>query len=189
MAGWKRLAWVPLAALAFGCAGEPEPTLTSPALAPGIAAPTAPVTSEVLPAPDPSIIIPQSTSQQAAPVQAPPPAATSGPTASTPPDAATPPARIASGAQAAGLNGRWTLTSNGRTCPLTIQEPPASRAGWVTGASECGDGFQATASWTLAGASLFLYDGNTRALARLAPAGPNRFEGKSAQGAPVTLER
>ena len=96
--------------------------------------------------------------------------------------------RIAPGAQPAGLGGQWTLSAGGQTCPLTLQEPPSSRTGWVQAGPGCG-GFAEAASWTLSGGQLYLYDRNTRPLGRLTAAGPNRFEGTTAQGTTLSLGR
>ena len=101
---------------------------------------------------------------------------------------AAPPPRIAPGAQPAGIGGHWTLLAGGQSCAMNLQEPPSSRTGWSQPGPDCGP-FTETASWTLTGSHLFLYDRNTRPLARLAAVGANRFEGTDVAGAPISLSR
>ncbi|KAA5599592.1 AprI/Inh family metalloprotease inhibitor [Blastochloris sulfoviridis] len=198
------LAALLLAATLAGCAIErPLVMESAPADSPVSAAPTAPVTGSALPPP------PGASASEA--VLAPPPAAPPGLSsrvssggstgisggfpsiidespAPLPPSAASEPPRIAPGAQAAGLGGTWTLAGDGQNCQIVLREPPASRAGWAQAEPQCGSLAGAT-SWTLTGSSLFLYDRDTRPLARLTSSGPNRFDGTATQGATISLTR
>ena len=197
-------------ALLGGCAIERQLTLdpapsssehprdmsSSDDLAPSVAsAPTTPVSSSELPPPPGAsdAMSPNATTELSLSPAANGrmPADHLGATSSAPqstPSVGTPPPRIASGAQAAGLGGHWTLSVNGQACPLTLQEPPSSRTGWVQANASCGS-FAEAASWTLSGNQLLLYDRNTRPLGKLTAAGPNRFEGNTAQGATISLVR
>jgi hypothetical protein len=194
-----------------GCAIEHTLVLDSPshasppaapsaaASAPAPAAPTTAVTSSALPPPPGAV-----DASQEAPASSPPPPSTAQLSLSAEPPAAglpgavdaqaggaslpAEPPRLAPGAQPAGLGGQWTLSSAGQSCTLTLQEPPSSRTGWVQAGPSCGN-FAVAASWTLSGSQLYLYDGSTRTLGRLTAAGPNRFEGTSAQGATISLVR
>ena len=184
---------------------------SAPAEPPVSAAPTAPVTGSALPPP------PGASASEAA--LAPPPAAPPGLSpgsqvacrpaaqgrprpefpggfpsiidespAPLPPSAASEPPHIAPGAQAAGLGGTWTLAADGQSCQIVLREPPASRTGWAQAEPRCGNLAGAT-SWTLTGSSLFLYDRDTKPLARLTSSGPNRFDGTATQGAAISLTR
>jgi hypothetical protein len=193
-----------LAVALGGCAIERQLVFDSPAPAkppaaapPTVAAaPTTAVSASALPPPpgaaeaSPPALPPTSPAAELAlsPVSAgPAPDSTAPSLASASATPAEPP-RIAPGAQAAGLGGRWTLSSAGQSCQLTLQEPPSSRTGWVQAGPSCGN-FAAAASWTLSGSQLLIYDRNTRPLGRLTAAGPDRFEGTSTQGATISLAR
>ncbi|CUU41291.1 Protease inhibitor Inh [Blastochloris viridis] len=186
------LAAVLLATAVGGCAIEHQLVLDSSTAestataAPVSAAPTTPVSSSALPPP------PGATESAAPPASPPLTPPLDQPQAMAPAAAPAAPAdeppRVAPGAQAGGLGGPWTLSANGQSCSLTLQEPPSSRAGWVQGATACG-GFAEAASWTLSGSQLLIYDRNTRPLAHLTAAGPSRFEGTTTQGAAISLVR
>jgi hypothetical protein len=184
--------------LVFDSSPTPSaPPSSSQAAAPVTAAPTTPVSSSALPPPPGAV----DASQSAPPAASSPPPAelslapaaglagaeglASGPSLAAAPSE---PPRIAPGAQAAGLGGQWTLSSAGQSCALTLQEPPASRTGWVQAGPSCGT-FAEASSWTLSGSQLLLYDRNTRPLVHLTAAGPGRFEGTTAQGATISLAR
>ncbi|BBF93313.1 AprI/Inh family metalloprotease inhibitor [Blastochloris tepida] len=200
------LASLLLAAALAGCAIERPLVMDSaPAEPPVSAAPTTPVTGSALPPP------PGASTTAAA---LPPPGASASPAmhsavstgsagaASTgispgfpsiidespAPGPASEPPRIAPGAQAAGLGGTWTLALDGQSCQIVLREPPASRTGWAQAEPRCGSLAGAT-SWTLTGSSLFLYDSDTKPLARLTSNGPNRFDGTATQGATISLTR
>jgi hypothetical protein len=113
----------------------------------------------------------------------------SGAPASPPAGAA--PASTAPVAPPVSLAGRWTLSSTGTgSCAMTfgavVQD---ATEGSIAPAGGCPFNFFTSRKWTYSQAGLTIRDHNAQILAQLAPAGPNRFEGRTSSGQDVALSR
>jgi hypothetical protein len=110
-------------------------------------------------------------------------------------DGGTPNASPASAAPASvappiALAGRWTLSSTGTgSCAMTFGALPDASEGTIAPAGGCPFNFFTSRKWTYGEAGLTIRDHNAQVLAQLAPAGPNRFEGKTGSGQQVALSR
>jgi len=88
------------------------------------------------------------------------------------------------------LAGRWTLSSTGSgSCAMTFGAVPDAAEGTIAPAGGCPFNFFTSRKWTYSEAGLAIRDHNAQTLAQLAPAGPNRFEGKTTAGQDVVLSR
>jgi hypothetical protein len=110
---------------------------------------------------------------------------------SSPPSGATPAASNAAAvAPPVNLAGRWTLSSPGAgSCAMTLGATANATEGTIAPAGGCPFNFYTSRKWTYTGAGLTIRDHNAQTLAQLAPAGPNRFEGKTGSGQDVALSR
>jgi hypothetical protein len=88
------------------------------------------------------------------------------------------------------LAGRWTLSSTGSgSCAMTFGAVADAAEGSIAPAGGCPFNFFTSRKWTYTDAGLAIRDHNAQTLAQLAPAGPNRFEGKTIAGQEVVLSR
>ena len=88
------------------------------------------------------------------------------------------------------LAGRWTLSSTGAgSCAMTFGAVQDATEGSIAPAGGCPFNFFTSRKWTYSQAGLTIRDHNAQTLAQLAPAGPNRFEGKTGSGQDVALSR
>src|ERR1700688_119405 len=88
------------------------------------------------------------------------------------------------------LAGRWTLSSTGTTsCAMTFGATPNATEGTIAPAGGCPFNFYTSRQWTYGETGLTIRDHNAQTLAQLAPAGPNRFEGKTSSGQDIALSR
>ena len=108
---------------------------------------------------------------------------------SSPPISAAP----AGGAPAAppvSLAGRWTLSATGASsCAMTFGANANATEGTIAPAGGCPFNFYTSRKWTYTEAGLTIRDHTAQTLAQLAPAGPNRFEGKTSSGQDIALSR
>jgi hypothetical protein len=108
---------------------------------------------------------------------------------SSPPSSAAP----AGGAPAApptSLAGRWTLSATGASsCAMTFGANANATEGTIAPAGGCPFNFYTSRKWTYTEAGLTIRDHTAQTLAQLAPAGPNRFEGKTGSGQDIALSR
>ena len=108
---------------------------------------------------------------------------------SSPPSGAAP----AGGAPAAppvSLAGRWTLSATGASsCAMTFGANANATEGTIAPAGGCPFNFYTSRKWTYTEAGLTIRDHTAQTLAQLAPAGPNRFEGKTGSGQDIALSR
>jgi hypothetical protein len=108
---------------------------------------------------------------------------------SSPPISAAP----AGGAPAAppvSLAGRWTLSATGASsCAMTFGANANATEGTIAPAGGCPFNFYTSRKWTYTEAGLTIRDHTAQTLAQLAPAGPNRFEGKTGSGQDIALSR
>jgi hypothetical protein len=72
---------------------------------------------------------------------------------------------------------------------MTFGATPDATEGSIAPAGGCPFNFFTSRKWTYSAAGLAIRDHNAQVLAQLAPAGPNRFEGKTGSGQDVALSR
>ena len=72
---------------------------------------------------------------------------------------------------------------------MTFGATPNATEGTIAPAGGCPFNFYTSRKWTYADTGLTIRDHNAQTLAQLAPAGPNRFEGKTISGQDVALSR
>ena len=89
------------------------------------------------------------------------------------------------------LAGRWTLSSPMGTgsCAMTFGAIQDATEGTIAPAGGCPFNFFTSRKWTYSEAGMAIRDHNAQVLAQLAPAGSNRFEGKTSSGQDVVLSR
>jgi Protease inhibitor Inh len=108
---------------------------------------------------------------------------------SSPPSGAAP-AGSAPAAPPTSLDGRWTLSATGASsCAMTFGANANASEGTIAPAGGCPFNFYTSRKWTYTEAGLTIRDHTAQTLAQLAPAGPNRFEGKTGSGQDIALSR
>jgi hypothetical protein len=89
------------------------------------------------------------------------------------------------------MTGKWTLSATGAgSCAMTLGATQADvTEGTIAPAGGCPYNFFTSRKWSYTTAGLTIRDHNAQALAQLAPAGGDRFEGKTGAGQDVVLSR
>jgi hypothetical protein len=88
------------------------------------------------------------------------------------------------------LAGRWTLSATGSgSCAMTFGAQPAATEGTVAPAGGCPFSFYTSRKWSYTTAGLNIRDHNGQVMVQLAPAGPDRFEGKTGADQDIVLSR
>ena len=72
---------------------------------------------------------------------------------------------------------------------MTFGANPNATEGSIAPAGGCPFNFYTSRKWTYTEAGLTIRDHTAQTLAQLAPAGPNRFEGKTGSGQDIALSR
>jgi len=86
--------------------------------------------------------------------------------------------------------GGRTLSSTGTSaCAMTFGANPNATEGSIAPAGGCPFNFFTSRKWAYSETGLTIRDHNAQTLAQLAPAGPNRFEGKTSSGQDIALSR
>lgn len=161
-----------LSLAAAGCQSERMSSLDSrPAPLP--AAPAGTVTGNQLPPP-------------ASPNPSQFPAAPEQQVAAVPPMTA-PPA-TAPDISAGGVAGVWTASVSGQSCKVATPQTKFG-AGFRAGPLRCPAPIDGVKSWNVAGKQLTLHDANGSVLARLYSSGPEKFDGQTESGVPISLAR
>jgi hypothetical protein len=158
-----------LSLAAAGCQSDRMSSLDTPAPLP--AAPAGKVTGSQLPppaTPDPSQF-PAAPQPQVAAVPTTPPA--------TAPDIT-----------AGGVAGVWTASVSGQSCKVATPQTKFG-AGFRAGPLRCPAPIDGVKSWNVAGKQLTLHDANGAVLARLYSSGPEKFDGQTESGLPISLNR
>jgi hypothetical protein len=162
---------VALASLALaGCQSDRMSSLGQPAPLP--AAPAGTVTSTQLPPPaGPAGQFPAAPGSQmaAAPAMTEPPA--------TAPDLT-----------AGGVAGVWNATVSGQTCKVATPQTKFG-AGFRAGPLRCPAPIDGVKSWNVSGKQLTLHNADGSVLARLYSSGPEKFDGQTESGLPISLTR
>ncbi|MDQ6437065.1 protease inhibitor Inh/omp19 family protein [Mesorhizobium sp. LHD-90] len=142
--------------------------------APLPAAPSGPVTSNKLPPPAPA--------NPAAFPTAPTPAepAVAAAPAGPPPDAPdlTP----------STVGGVWNVSVSGQNCKIATSQTKFGQ-GFRAGPLRCPAPVDGVKSWSVAGKQLSLYDENGAVAARLYSSGPEKFDGQTETGVPISFSR
>jgi hypothetical protein len=90
----------------------------------------------------------------------------------------------------AEMTGRWTFSSPGRgVCVMNFGVNPGAPEGTIAPEGGCPGNFFTSRRWVFERDALVIRDHTGETLARLAQAGPGRFDGQSTAGEPVTLAR
>ena len=89
------------------------------------------------------------------------------------------------------MAGKWTLSApSAGSCVMTFGATQADVAeGTIAPAGGCPFNFFTSRKWSYTTAGLTIRDHNAQSLAQLAPAGGDRFEGKTGAGQDVALSR
>lgn len=172
----SRGALLALALLAAGCSTSRVDTIDTPP-APLPAAPAGTVTGGALPPP-------------AAPSTTPPatdfPAAPDTQVASLPPQAV--PAASAPDLTAGSVAGVWGASVAGQSCRIATPQTKFGQ-GFRAGPLRCPAPLDGVKSWNVAGKQLTLYDEGGGPIARLYASGPEKFDGQTTSGQPMSLTR
>ncbi|HTV68043.1 MAG TPA: protease inhibitor Inh/omp19 family protein [Rhizobiaceae bacterium] len=166
------------ALLAAGCQSERMQTFDTRTPEPLTPAPTGTVTAGALPPPG----APGATDPNAFPAA---PGATTT-TAALPP-AGGPPAGAAD-VSATAVAGVWNASVSGQSCKVATPQTKFG-SGFRAGPLRCPAPLDGVKSWNVAGKQLTLYDESGGTLARLYSSSPERFDGQTETGLPVSLSR
>ena len=108
----------------------------------------------------------------------------------SPPAGGAPANSAAAVAPPVSLAGRWTLSATGTSsCAMTFGANANATEGAIAPTGGCPFNFYTSRKWTYTETGLTIRDHNAQSLAQLAPAGPNRFEGKTGAGQDIVLSR
>ncbi len=161
---------------AAGCQGNRMSSLDSVQPAPLPAAPSGTVTGSQLPPPaapgtPPAGQFPAAPGDQLA--------------AATP--TAEPPA-TAPDLTAGGVAGVWTASVSGQSCKVATPQTKFG-AGYRAGPLRCPAPIDGVKSWNVSGKQLTLHDASGGVLARLYSTSPEKFDGQTESGVPISLSR
>jgi len=93
------------------------------------------------------------------------------------------------GAPPEPMAGRWVLASGPSQCAMNFGGAAEAPEGTIAPEGGCPGNFYTSRKWTFQEGALLIRDHTGAQLAEVALAGPGRFEGKAANGAPITLAR
>ena len=93
------------------------------------------------------------------------------------------------GAPPEPMAGRWVLASGPSQCAMNFGGVAEAPEGTIAPEGGCPGNFFTSRKWTFQEGALLIRDHTGAPLAEVALAGPGRFEGKAANGAPITLAR
>ena len=100
---------------------------------------------------------------------------------------ATPPAN-APDVTTANVAGVWSVSVGGQSCRVATPQTKFG-SGFRAGPLRCPAPVDGVKSWNVAGKQLTLYDENGGTLARLYSSGPERFDGQTSSGQPISFSR
>ena len=94
------------------------------------------------------------------------------------------------GAPPEPMGGRWQLAQSGASqCVMNFGATPGEGEGTIAPEGGCPGNFYTSRKWTFEQGSLVIRDHNGQPLGQLALASPGRFDGKTANGQQLTLNR
>ena len=96
-----------------------------------------------------------------------------------PPHPTSPPANVA---------GVWNASVSGQSCQVATPQTKFG-AGYRAGPLRCPAPIDGVKSWNVAGKQLSLYDESGSVVARLYSSGPEKFDGQTSTGLPISLNR
>lgn len=89
---------------------------------------------------------------------------------------------------AGSVAGVWNASVAGQSCRVATPQTKFGQ-GFRAGPLRCPAPIDGVKSWNVAGKQLTLYDENGGTLARLYSSGPEKFDGQTESGVPVSLSR
>ncbi|BCH22225.1 outer membrane lipoprotein omp19 [Mesorhizobium sp. L-8-10] len=89
---------------------------------------------------------------------------------------------------AGNVAGVWNASVSGQSCKVATPQTKFG-AGFRAGPLRCPAPLDGVKSWNVSGKQLTLYDENGGTLARLYSSGPEKFDGQTEGGVPVSLTR
>jgi hypothetical protein len=89
---------------------------------------------------------------------------------------------------AGSVAGVWNATVSGQSCKVATPQTKFG-AGFRAGPLRCPTPVDGVKSWNVAGKQLSFYDADGSVLARLYPSGPEKFDGQTSTGLPISLSR
>lgn len=98
------------------------------------------------------------------------------------------PAANAPDLTAGSVAGVWNASVSGQTCRVATPQTKFGQ-GFRAGPLRCPAPIDGVKSWNVAGKQLTLYDENGGTLARLYSSGPEKFDGQTESGVPISLTR
>jgi hypothetical protein len=99
-------------------------------------------------------------------------------------------APTARGATPEPMGGRWQFAAPGVSqCVMNFGGAPSDAEGTIAPEGGCPGNFYTSRKWAFEQGALVIRDHNGQPLGQLALAAPGRFDGKAANGQPVTLTR
>lgn len=89
---------------------------------------------------------------------------------------------------AGGVAGVWNASVAGQSCRVATPQTKFGQ-GYRAGPLRCPAPLDGVKSWNVNGKQLALYDDGGNVLARLYSSGPEKFDGQTASGQPISLSR
>ncbi|MBS3647947.1 protease inhibitor Inh/omp19 family protein [Pseudaminobacter sp. 19-2017] len=86
------------------------------------------------------------------------------------------------------VGGVWTVSVSGQSCKIATSQTKYGQ-GYRAGPLRCPAPVDGVKSWAVAGKQLSLYDENGGVMARLYSSGPEKFDGQTESGVPISLSR
>jgi hypothetical protein len=86
------------------------------------------------------------------------------------------------------VGGVWTVSVSGQSCKIATSQTKYG-AGFRAGPLRCPAPVDGVKSWNVAGKQLSLYDENGSVMARLYSSGPEKFDGQTQSGVPISFSR
>jgi len=173
---FSRLSLTMAALLSLGLAGCQSGSNSLPPPTPLPPVPAGKVTGTKLPPPT-------SPTLQGSQFPAPP----STETATASPATAEPPA-TAPDLTAGSVAGVWTASVSGQSCKVATPQTKFG-AGYRAGPLRCPAPIDGVKSWSVDGKQLTLHDADGNVLARLYSSTPEKFDGQTESGVPISLSR
>ncbi len=86
------------------------------------------------------------------------------------------------------VGGVWTVNVSGQSCKIATSQTKFG-SGFRAGPLRCPAPVDGVKSWNVAGKQLSLYDANGGVMARLYASGPEKFDGQTESGIPISFTR
>lgn len=86
------------------------------------------------------------------------------------------------------IGGVWTVSVSGQSCKIATSQTKYG-SGYRAGPLRCPAPVDGIKSWNVAGKQLSLYDESGSVMARLYSSGPEKFDGQTVAGVPISFSR